>query len=281
MKEFAKLEDRRRTFLPSRTAMAAYVIRQSVESLRFWEKHTQRVRMLCEIAKWIGARDQDKLAWVVRWPKGEDQPLIRPGAALDYLDAREERRPYEPIPDDARSPPIVNPRAAWPTPVASLGSGRSHGAASMNQALFGTRRGSPRWSSGEVIGPALFYVCDELNKAVRGHVSTKLMPFAPGELFRVYVVPDCLLATIYLQLQLALGHGTARQASPKTSIRASGSPARQSQTAAATQSLSSETSGTVRSRVRNGAESRRSEGIVGKTTSTPTLVTNPPATLRS
>ena len=67
-----------------------------------------------------------------------------------------------------------------------------------------------------MIGPALFYACDELNKAVKGHVSTELMPFAPSELFRVYVVPDCLLATIYLQLQLVLGRGKAHgKASPE------------------------------------------------------------------
>jgi hypothetical protein len=166
--------------------------------------------MLLEIAKWIGARDQDKLAWVVRWPKGEDQPLIRPGAALDYLDAREERRPYEPVPDDAHSPSSVIPGGGladtsglawfWKIPWR-----RIHEPRALRDA-----EGQVRWSSGEVMGPALFYVCDELNTAVKGHVSTELMPFAPGELFRVYVVPDCLLATIYLQLQLLLGHGQAR-----------------------------------------------------------------------
>jgi hypothetical protein len=187
-----------------------------LESLRFWEEHTRRIRMLREIAKWVGARDQDKLAWIVRWPEGEDRPLIRPGAALDYLDAREEKRPYEPIPDDAHSPPIVDSPHGRTDTSGFAWFWRIPWRRIVEPSVLCDAEGRPRWSSGEVIGPTLFYVCDELNKAVRGHVSTTLMPFASGELFRVYVVPDCLLATIYLQLQLVLGHGTASgKASPK------------------------------------------------------------------
>jgi hypothetical protein len=155
--------------------------------------------------KWIWEGDEAKLAWVVRWPEGENQPLIRPGAALDYFDAINDGRPYEPIPDGAvceRGRADASGLAwFWKIPWR-----RIHEPGALHDARWAAiiPEGRPRWNAGEVIGPAHFYVSEELNRAVKGHVNTKLMPFAPSELFRVYVVPDCLLAVIYLQLQLIM-----------------------------------------------------------------------------
>jgi hypothetical protein len=178
------------------------------DPLALWETHTRRVRVLFALMKWTWAGDEEKLAWVVRWPEGEDQPLIRPGAALDYLDAIDAGRPYQPIPDEA----VIERGRTDATDLAwfwKIPWRRIHEPGALHDSRWAAiiPEGRRRWSAGEVIGPAHFYVCEELNRAVKGHVNTKLMPFAPSELFRLYVVPDCLLATIYLQLQLIMARG--------------------------------------------------------------------------
>jgi len=54
-----------------------------------------------------------------------------------------------------------------------------------------------RWKPGEVIGPARYYVCREVNKRLRGHVSLQLHPFAEKG-HRVGLWPSTLLATMWL-----------------------------------------------------------------------------------
>src|SRR5215212_6339488 len=146
MTEFAKLKTPE-DFLAFANRFGRLRHASESESLRFWEEHTRRIRMLREIARWVGAGDQDKLAWIVRWPKGEDRPLIRPGAALDYLDARKEKRPYEPIPDDGRGVSIVSSpqgrtdlsEAAW---FWRIGWRRI-----VEPSVLRDAEGRPRWSS--------------------------------------------------------------------------------------------------------------------------------------
>ncbi|MDP9366177.1 MAG: hypothetical protein M3Q10_18480 [Chloroflexota bacterium] len=148
------------------------------EWLATWEKETRRALVLTNMMKWLGNEDREHLRSVVTWNVGSNAPVIDPRAALGD-------RPREAVP----GVPWLDRKRIVEPDVLTRPDGR------------------PRWRHGDVIGPAQFYVCDELNKAVRGHIQTKLMPFAAGHLFRIYIVPDCLRATIYYQLQLNYGRG--------------------------------------------------------------------------
>ena len=56
-----------------------------------------------------------------------------------------------------------------------------------------------RWKPGEVIEPARFYVCDEINNALRGHVNTAILPLHDCD---VFMFPDSLLSALYVQFAL-------------------------------------------------------------------------------
>jgi hypothetical protein len=180
---------------------------EQFESLAYWETHTRRVRAMRTIAQWIFQRDESKLAWVVRWSKETRSPTIWPGAAVDYGEAQDEQRRYEPIPEGAswETRSVRNGRLDFPIDLPWFWKlGRHH---IVQPDILYDAKDRTRWRFGDVIEPARFYLFEELNRAVKGHVTTRLMPFASGELHRVYVVPDCLEATIYLQLQLMFARG--------------------------------------------------------------------------
>jgi hypothetical protein len=56
-----------------------------------------------------------------------------------------------------------------------------------------------RWRPGDVLGPACFYVCDEINKALCGHVNTAILPFRDCDIF---MNPDSLISALYVQFAL-------------------------------------------------------------------------------
>jgi len=56
-----------------------------------------------------------------------------------------------------------------------------------------------RWRPGDVTEPARYHVCREINKQLHGHVSPAVLPFRRGD---VYLVPDCLLAAMYVRFAL-------------------------------------------------------------------------------
>ncbi len=148
------------------------------EWLTTWEKETRRALVLITLMKWLAKGDRGCLRSVVTWRVGSDMPTIHPEAALGDRRAEATRGVH------------------W------LGWRRI-----VEADVLVKPDGSPRWKHGDVVGPSHFYVCDEINKALKGHVHTKLMPFAEDRLFRVHVVPDCLRATIYYQLQLNYARG--------------------------------------------------------------------------
>jgi len=180
------------------------------ESIHLWEWHTRRVRALMELVSWTKQEAQERLAWVVRWSEGLTVPTIRLGAVVDYLAAVDQKIDYKPTPDGASQITRVVRNGQSETPSDLPWYWRMGERRIIDQDVLYDAAGRARWEVGDVIGPARFFLMDELNRAVKGHVTTKLMPFALGDLFRVYVVPDCLLATIYLQLQIVVGRGIVK-----------------------------------------------------------------------
>jgi len=58
-----------------------------------------------------------------------------------------------------------------------------------------------QWNWGEVIRPALSYLCTQINKRLEGHVNPTLFPSQKvGQKAEMYMVPDSLRAALYLLL---------------------------------------------------------------------------------
>lgn len=173
------------------------------ESLAFWEHHARRVRILTTLARWVSKRDEDKLASVVHWLTNPIEVVIRPGAVLDRLEAEAKGERYVPVPADAER--VVLPyahslaEAPWYWQLGRHNVNRRE--------VLHDHRGKLRWRFGDPIQPAYYYVCEALNGEVEGHVNPRLMAFAAPELWRLYTVPDCLLSTMYLQLQMTATRG--------------------------------------------------------------------------
>jgi hypothetical protein len=58
-----------------------------------------------------------------------------------------------------------------------------------------------RWEWGDVIGPAMYYLCKQINDLLRGHINTSLLPFQKNE---IYMVPDTLLSALYMLLSMEI-----------------------------------------------------------------------------
>lgn len=56
-----------------------------------------------------------------------------------------------------------------------------------------------QWKYKDVIGPARYYLCDQINKRLKNHVSPSILPFLDGE---IYMFPDSLLSAMYVMLAL-------------------------------------------------------------------------------
>lgn len=177
------------------------------EALAFWEHHARRARALRHLAGWCKRRDVEKLASVVFWARDPVRIHVRLGAVLDRLESEAKGEPYVPLSVGVTRLVV---------------GGRENGFEGRDRPLWFWEMGyfpidersglldptgQPHWDFGDVAGPAWFYVCEELNESVKGHVNPKLLPFVDEELARVYFVPDCLLSTIYLQMQMTLVRG--------------------------------------------------------------------------
>jgi hypothetical protein len=56
-----------------------------------------------------------------------------------------------------------------------------------------------RWTYGELIEPARYYLCHRINKRLRGHASPVVLPFRNGD---IQVVPDSLEAALFALLAI-------------------------------------------------------------------------------
>ncbi|MBI4491371.1 MAG: hypothetical protein HY690_01070 [Chloroflexi bacterium] len=56
-----------------------------------------------------------------------------------------------------------------------------------------------RWRYGDTVEPARYWVCEQVNERLRGHVSPAVLPLRKGE---VYFFPDCLRSALYTHLLL-------------------------------------------------------------------------------
>jgi hypothetical protein len=163
--------------------------------MHHWRRHVRELLGLVTLADFIQQEDRDALSDVVVW---QDDPLgvsIYPGVALKRV-VKAERAPAPLLALDEVP-------AVWPRRYTDV----------THPAVLRTPNGRSRWPTRDVLGPALLYLCDTLNAAVRGRAHAKLMPFAHrGEKgVPLDFEADSLLTSLYLLLQLRVSQYDAPQ----------------------------------------------------------------------
>ena len=141
------------------------------------------LRTLLTVFELVKYEDRDALSDVVVW---NDDPL----RVSIYLHVALER---------------VLKTEPMPAPLLGVGGIlQRHFTETDDPAVLRKATGRLRWPTRDVLGPALFYLCQTLNKAVRGRVHAKLMPFAhrQNEGVPLDFEADSLLTSLYLMLQL-------------------------------------------------------------------------------
>ena len=116
-------------------------------------------------------RDAGKLGQVIIWPDN-DQVKLWMGSRYN-----ETRRGWEIY-------PLKDPRGQFATFY--LIASRRH---PFDRELF------QRWRRGDIIEPAKYYVCHQVNKRLEGHVHPQVLPLLQDE---VYLFPKTLLAAMWL-----------------------------------------------------------------------------------
>ncbi|MDP9364695.1 MAG: hypothetical protein M3Q10_10815 [Chloroflexota bacterium] len=178
------------------------------EPLAFWERHVRQVRVLTKLAAWASKGDAGKLGSVVFWAREPERVVVWPGAVLDRMEAEASGGTYVPVEADETRPVAIEGPDGVRAPDDLPWFWRLGPTVIRDPGVLRDARGHPRWRFGDVLGPARFYVCEALNREIKGHVHPKVLPFVgdPG-LWRLYLVPDCVLSVVYLQLQLILTKG--------------------------------------------------------------------------
>jgi hypothetical protein len=58
-----------------------------------------------------------------------------------------------------------------------------------------------RWQRGDVVEPAKYYVCREINERLKGHVTPQVLPFVED---KIYLFPDSLLSSLWVMFLLEI-----------------------------------------------------------------------------
>ncbi len=151
------------------------------EPLSLWKKESESMGVLLALWDLVRSKEAGKLGQIIIWPDNNDVhlsmiPHYNDGEG-DIKRARWELNKY-------RESEALNKSgydSAW---IASKDMDINADALS-------------RWQMGNVIEPAYYYVCRELNKHLRGHVAPQVRPLMDNDK-AVYLFPDSLLAALWL-----------------------------------------------------------------------------------
>ena len=172
------------------------------ESLGFWQKEIERMSRFVDLWDFVRRRSLRELSQLVQWtPLGNPQHVRLNLVAVDGklrpdLVQCMRQNPGE-FRDHLRQDEYLAGRHIyWEVRV-----------------LAHEEKGSDlelleRWKHGDPIEPARYFVHQEVNNRLRGHVSPAVLPFRKGEIF---FFPDCLLSSLYTQFMLELS-GRSRAA---------------------------------------------------------------------
>ena len=165
------------------------------ESLGFWQKEIEGMARLMALWDLVQSGSQRELSHLVEWtPPGTSQQVrlylvdvdgkLRPDLAQWMR--QNPREFYNRFRQDGD---LAGPITFWEVRV-----------------LAHQEKGSDielleRWKYGDPIEPARYFVHQEVNNRLRGHVSPAVLPFRKGEIF---FFPDCLLSSLYTQFMLEL-----------------------------------------------------------------------------
>lgn len=141
------------------------------ESIHRWRKEMGEIGSLLALWDLVQDRDAGKLGQLIIWPNDERVQLKM---GRQYDDTKRQWKIY----------PLKEPKGHLFT-FAIIASQRS---------IF-DRLVLQRWQRGDVVEPAKYYVCQQVNKRLEGHVHPQVLPFVQDE---VYLFPKTLLVAMWL-----------------------------------------------------------------------------------
>lgn len=162
------------------------------ESLAFWRESIADVGQLLAIWNAVTRKDSGQLGKCVHWRFPEEgrgvQVDITVTASGDRLlpdvALRAEKKEFD-TNDKIREAFVSHGITSWHwSRIATAGLGFNR-----DDELL------ERWEFGDPIEPARWFVCDQLNKRMKGRVSPFIHPYQHN---RIYFVPDSLLAALWL-----------------------------------------------------------------------------------
>ena len=154
------------------------------ESFQLWKKEARWMRFLIQLWGWARTRDQRRLMPYIWWEREPRRVIMRFVFMDGHLDERTSARARTHL---RRGESVViastDPAFTPQQPIQKIWEGAD----------------LDRWPEGDLIEPAWWYLCEEVNKKLKRSVSPRVLPLRRQELsFQV----DSLLAVLYLQLQL-------------------------------------------------------------------------------
>ncbi len=152
------------------------------ESLCRWRNEAVKLGILLALWDLVETRKTGPLGQIILWPtrdRVELQFTWKRDNGIVVLGPRSSRGRNGFV--DPRHP-SKDTTGLWEIPCESLISVRH---SSVRPSLL------DRWTTFDLVEPARFYVCDEINKRLRGHVSPQVLPYMGDE---ILLFPDSLLA---------------------------------------------------------------------------------------
>jgi hypothetical protein len=149
------------------------------ESLGRWFRESEELGIMLAIWDLVKDEQEGKLGQIIDWPwpKG-DSVTVKMKAKFN-----QEAGSWEILPD---------------------GGGKSAEDTARYGELLAQRGKVPykaelldRWQKDDAIEPAKYYLCKEVNKGLKGHVSPQVLPFLKD---RICLFPDTLLSAMWLML---------------------------------------------------------------------------------
>ena len=161
------------------------------ESVERWKKESREMGVLLAIWDLVKQKDSGKLGQIFIWlDRNKEGFTVAYGQFKDELVLRklenydQASKTWQVEPDKRDIPELVKD-------TIPLFYSNPNGSNELVQSSVLLNQ----WSKGEVVGPANYYVCREVNSRLDGHISLRILPLIDNNM---YLFPDSLLSAMWL-----------------------------------------------------------------------------------
>jgi hypothetical protein len=163
------------------------------ESLEHWYKESHELGILLVIWDMVKKQDAGKLGQIIVWPSG-NRVILRIKTVFD-----KKHKEWQ-ILDWGDGKP-ASPQSIEADHLLAMRGKTNIEISTYLLAMRGKTNSNPelldRWKTYDVIEPARYFVCREVNQRLKGHISPQVLPFLGS---KIYLFPDSLLSAMWLML---------------------------------------------------------------------------------